>query len=162
MVAIIKTLSLGAQRRKSAFASLCFMKWKMLVLRYGVACTPVVKCRFTAPALGRGAAPICGRSIATQHGIRHPGAQPEHAPIRHTLTPSNTTGEQSGPAASQEYRLSGSKYFLLTFLRTMACISHDSEWVWSFVLVLSKTILWELFVLIGTEVRLFPKRCRKL
>ncbi len=38
MVAIIKTLSLGAQRRKSAFASLCFMKWKMLVLRYGVAC----------------------------------------------------------------------------------------------------------------------------
>lgn len=63
--------------------------------------------------------PSAARSLATQYGIRHPGAQPEHAPIRHTLTQSNTTGEQSGPAASQEYRL---QIFLLTFLWPMAHI----------------------------------------
>lgn len=57
---MIKTRSLGAQRRNSAFALLCFMKLKTYMLRYGVACPPLVKCRFTAPALGWGAAPICG------------------------------------------------------------------------------------------------------
>lgn len=34
----------------------------------------------------------------------------------------------------------------IDFLKDYGLYSHDSDWVWSFVLVLSKTILWELFV----------------
>lgn len=45
--------------------------------------------------------PTAAWSLATQHATWHPGAQPEHAPIRDALTPSNATGDQSGPDASQ-------------------------------------------------------------
>lgn len=119
------------------------MKWKMLVLRYGVACTPMVKCRFTAPALGRGAAPICGMKSS------HPAWNTTPwGPARTCTNQTYINTKQHNRWAIRpccKPRIQAPNIFI-DFLKDYGLYSHDSDWVWSFVLVLSKTILWELFV----------------
>lgn len=118
------------------------MKWKMLVLCYGVACTPMVKCRLTAPALGRGA-PICGTKSS------HPAWNTTPwGPARTCTNQTYINTKQHNRWAVRpccKPRIQAPNIFI-DFLKDYGLYSHDSDWVWSFVLVLSKTILWELFV----------------